>query len=368
MAKLARGIDELEHNVLQGSARGVRHQGLAKSQNALLHTNARALDHDEVLVDNTIVREATHRSDLLDGQVELGASAGLVGAGADAVDLLVHLSAVMVTVLTSAGNREANPGRMPGTDTGDLAETLVSLPRKLASTPTGSDTLETVTLGDTNDVNVLVLLEHGRDGDFLLKVAVGPVDLVFDGATVQLDLHDMGLLLADAQLSDLSVGDDSDDGGVLLQLLQTSLDVLGLTSLVLLGVLGEGFLLALGPVLVEAALDVVAQVLSPDGGDGAETARSLGVAGNTDNHHRRSLDDGDSLEDFLLVELGAWAVQVTDDVGHTGLVAHETGQVHRLGGIILGEGLAAGSLAGSALPGEESERTVARGFEFTVRL
>ena len=44
-----------------------------------------------------------------------------------------------------------------------------------------------------------------------------------------------------------------------------------------LGVLGEGLLLAAVPVLVEPALDLVAQMLGPDCGEGSKTARGLNV-------------------------------------------------------------------------------------------
>jgi hypothetical protein len=53
--------------------------------------------------------------------------------------------------------------------------------------------------------------------------------------------------------------------------------------------------------------------------------------------YRRSINDGDSLDDLLLVGLGARTVEVTDDGRHTGLVAHGGRQVDGLLGVILGE-------------------------------
>lgn len=69
---LGRGVDELELDLLQGRALGVLQQGLAQGDDALLGADAAALDHDEVVVDLTVVGEATHGRDALVGQIVLG--------------------------------------------------------------------------------------------------------------------------------------------------------------------------------------------------------------------------------------------------------------------------------------------------------
>lgn len=183
----------------------------------------------------------------------------------------------MVTLLTGTGNSPLDVGRMPGTDTGNLAETLVSLAGKLLGAPTGGDTGITVALGDGDDINHLVLLEDGVDRDGLLKETLAEGDLVGDGAAVDLDLHEVRLLLLEGRLADLGVGKDADDGAVLLDALELAGDGRAAVLRVLLGVLGKGLLLALVPVLVEAALDLIAEMLSPDGRERAETAGSLNV-------------------------------------------------------------------------------------------
>lgn len=166
----------------------------------------------------------------------------------------------------------------------------------------------------------------------------GEVNLVGDGSTVDLDLHQVGLLLLQRSLADLSVCDDTDNRAVLLDSLELLGDGLAVGLGVLGSVLGVSLLLGLVPVLVEASLDLVGEVLGPDGGQGSETARSLDVSDNTDNNHRRSLDDGNGLDDFLLVHLGSNTLEFTNDVGHTSLVAEEGCEVDWLLGIILETG------------------------------
>lgn len=53
--------------------------------------------------------------------------------------------------------------------------------------------------------------------------------------------------------------------------------------------------------------------------------------------YRRSFDDCGSLDDLLLVQLRAGAVEVAHDGGHAGLVAHGGSEVDGLLGVILRE-------------------------------
>ena len=100
---------------------------------------------------------------------------------------------------------------MPGSDTSDLTQTLVSLTRQLLGVPSGSDSLHSVTLGDSDDIDHLVLSENVLDGNSLLHVLTGELDLVSDAAAVQLDLHDVSLLLTTLQHGHLGVDDHADN-------------------------------------------------------------------------------------------------------------------------------------------------------------
>jgi len=302
MTELAGSVDELELDLLQGRATGLRDKGLTESEDSLLDTDTTTLDDDEVLLDLSVVREATQGVDGLLGKISLG-RAGVLGASlSDAVDLLVDLGSVVVTVLTSTGHSEGDSARMPSSNTSDLTETLVCLSWQASGTPTGGHTLVTVTLGDTNDVDVLALVEKSVDLDFLLEEAFGIGNLIGDGATVDLDLHEVSLLLTMLELSNLGVSQDTNDSGVLLDASQLPFQDLGVALDGLL-VLGEGLLLGSEPVLVESTKNVLAQVVSPSGGERAQSLRGLDVTNNTNNDNWGSFQNGHSLHNFLLVHL-----------------------------------------------------------------
>ena len=76
----------------------------------------------------------------------------------------------------------------------------------------------------------------------------------------------------------------------------------------------------------------------PDGGKGSEATRGFDVADKADNDHLRAksacstdnrvstyrggLNNCDGFDDFLLVHLRTRPIEVSDDGGHPGLVAH----------------------------------------------
>ena len=240
---LAGGIDELEVDFLEGSSRNLRKKRLSEGDDSLLGSHNTTLEHDEVLVDLTIVWETTHRSDGLLGQIVLGHSVvGILADGlTDSVDLLVDLSSVVETILTSSSNGEADSGWMPRTNTSDLSLASVGLSSKDSNTPSLNDTSVTVSLGDTNNIDHLVGGENGRNRDLLFKELGAEINLVGDRTTVDLNFNNVGLLLTNLALRNLSVHDSSDNLAVLLSSgnLSSHLVIIGVS----LSILSKGLLL-----------------------------------------------------------------------------------------------------------------------------
>ena len=100
-AELRGGVDELEGDLLEVPAGGVDHERLADGDDALLGTRDGALEHQVVVLDDTVVREATHGRNGLLRDIVFRRGVGLVGATANTVDLLVELRTVVVAVYTS---------------------------------------------------------------------------------------------------------------------------------------------------------------------------------------------------------------------------------------------------------------------------
>lgn len=74
------------------------HKRLANSDHTLLGTRDGTLEQDKVVLDDTVMWEATQRRDVLFGNIRFCRRIRLVLTRADAVDLLVELRTMMIPV------------------------------------------------------------------------------------------------------------------------------------------------------------------------------------------------------------------------------------------------------------------------------
>jgi len=101
------GIDPFKVDLLQSHSLGVGDKRFTEGKDSFLGSNTTSFQHDEVVLDLTIMREASHRCDRFVGKISFGSSvvldqfsAILVDTLTDSVDLLVDLATMMVTLLT----------------------------------------------------------------------------------------------------------------------------------------------------------------------------------------------------------------------------------------------------------------------------
>lgn len=159
MSHLGRGVDELEDDWLEVLSAGSWVDGLSENEGSLLGSDTASLDHDEVVLDESVVHEASHGVDALLGEVELGGGVGGVSSLSDSVDLLVHLGSLMVTQLTASGDGPLDSGGVPRPDTSDFSESSVSLSGELSDSESLDDSGESVSLGGSDDVDDFEVLE-----------------------------------------------------------------------------------------------------------------------------------------------------------------------------------------------------------------
>lgn len=98
----------------------------------------------------------------------------------------------------------------------------MSLSGELGDLPSLNDSCSSITFGDSADVNVFVVFKDLSNSDFLLELRLSPVDLLGNVSSVDLNLNNMSFLLSEVEEMDLSVSNNSDDSGVLLDSVKIS--------------------------------------------------------------------------------------------------------------------------------------------------
>merc|ERR1719320_749620 len=311
VTELGRSVDKLQCDLLQSFPAGLSEQTLSQSKHSLLGSRNASLQHHEIFVHFTVMRETTHRGDGLFSDVIFSGGVVLdhfvvfsVYSTSNTVDLLVSVHTMMISTLTSTWHSKADSGWMPGTNTGNFAKTFVRLSWKLLRSPSECYTSESLSFGYSNNIDHLILSEYRADGNGLLKILLGPVNFIGDGSSVDLQLHDMSLLLLQSNELLLGVNQHTNNFAVFLDLLKVTFDAL-LTILVspFLGGLGESLLLGLVPILVESSQAFLTEMLGPNCNELSEATRSLNVSNDSNHYNWWCFQDGNSFNNFLLVIL-----------------------------------------------------------------
>mmetsp|Transcript_3742 Transcript_3742/g.5560 ORF Transcript_3742/g.5560 Transcript_3742/m.5560 type:complete len:268 (+) Transcript_3742:201-1004(+) len=267
MSKLGCSVDELESNFLGSCTGRLRDKSLSESNDSLLWSWNTTLNHNVIFVYFTIMRESTHRSNSLLGKVCFSASIWMnfwlssslllishrTCCCSNTVDLFVDLRTVMVSILTCTSNRVLDTCRVPGSNTSNLTKTTMGLTWQTSYAPTSYYTFVSLTLGNSNYINHLILVEYRCNWNLFLKKGKPIVYLCSDILTsVDLDFHHVSLLLMKLNLLNLSVCNDTNNLAVFFHAF--SLFFKASLSFFALDVT-KCFFLASVPVLVEATFD-----------------------------------------------------------------------------------------------------------------
>jgi len=369
VSHFGRGIDELKVDFFGMDSSDLGEEGSSEHEDSFFGSYDASFNHEEIVSDHSVVGESSHGGDGLVGEILGGGSivgASSSGSFTESVDLFVHFGSVMVSQLTGSGDIPSYSSRVPGSDTSDLSVTSMGFLLEMLNSESLNDSLESFTLGNSQNITIFVLLENAVDSHLLLEKVVSKVNFLGSSSSVNLNFDDVVFLLSKIEKFHLSGGDNSDDGAVLLDSVERDFDGLFFFGVFLL-VLGEGLLFGADPVLVESSEGVFVEFLGPNGGKGSEASGGVDVSDDSDNNHRGAFDNGNGFNSLFFVEFGSGSFDVSKNVSHTGFEPSKSSEVAGLGSVILGERSASSSVMSGSSSGDKSKISVSGGFKFTVR-
>jgi len=207
-------------------------------------------------------------------------------------------------------------------------------------TESSDNTLHSSTFGNTVNINDFVHAEDITDNNFLFEETLAECNFFDSGSSVNLDFHNVSLLLTELEEFDLGGGKNTDDRAVLSDSVEITFN--GILMVIVEGVsvrvLRESLLFGTHPVLVHSTLNFLVEVLGPDSGESAETTWCLNITDHTDDLHWGAFNNRDGVNDILLDHLFTFtSFLIFDDVTHTCLVSHESGKMGFVNSVITGE-------------------------------
>merc|ERR550519_589368 len=129
----------------------------------------------------------------------------------------------------------------------------------------------------------------------------------------------------------------------------------------------EGLLLGLVPVFIESPLAVLIHMFCPCGHQCPEPMWSLYIPSCAYTNQGRGLQDGHSINHFLLVYLGSRLVNLPYNMGHPSFVCHEGSKMNWSLWVIFWERLYLATISARPLPWVEGQGSMSGRTELPVR-
>lgn len=158
--------------------------------------------------------ETSKGSDFFISNILLSVTRVRVLSVRNSVDLFVHFSSVVITKLTGSGNSEGNSGWVPSSNTSDFSKTSMGFLLKVSNTESLDNSSNSLTLGNSEDIDHLILIENSIDLYFLFEKFVWEINFLGDGSSVNLNFNNVIFLLSEVKFIHLGVGNNSNYGTI----------------------------------------------------------------------------------------------------------------------------------------------------------
>lgn len=283
MSEFGWGINELDLKFMAWKSFCLWNKWLSDGNNSFSWSNNATSEHEEILIDYTVMGETTDWCNIFDMWIlfcwcVINSSSDCTSS--NSVNLLIHSGSVEVTEITSSSDSPLDGSWMPSSNTSNLSETSMCLSWKSWYTPSLNDSLSSFTSCNGNCINHFIVFEYFSNGNFLFEFGDSPVDFLHNVSTVYLDFSKMSFSLSKLNFFNLSSSKYSDNAAVFFNSLNVSVDMFLWFSVFLIsfGVVCKSLFLCKIVVLVESSNDCNWKILCPDSRECSETSWSINIS------------------------------------------------------------------------------------------
>jgi hypothetical protein len=132
MSDLRTGINELKSDFFKSSSTDLRYNRFSQQDNSLFDSNTTSSDHNKIILNNSIMRESSNRSNIFFSKIRESAGiifGTLISSFSNSINLFVKFSSMMESFITSSRNSPSYSGWMPWSNTTNSPITSMSLLR-----------------------------------------------------------------------------------------------------------------------------------------------------------------------------------------------------------------------------------------------